>query len=88
MGNLGSGVGKNYVKVCTSLSKAGTGPTPAVTIGVTELLTGSRQSLQISYRANASTENRRFLLQSASFAVRGSLCHFLIHSDVTGLMGD
>ena len=82
------GVGQNYVNVCRSLSNAKTGPTPATTIGVTELITRARQSLQISYRANSSTDNRRFLLQSASFDVQGVLCHVLIHSDVTELLGD
>jgi hypothetical protein len=88
VGNQDCGVGKDYINVCRSLSKAKTGPTPAATIGVTELLTGARQSLQLSYHANASSEKRLFLLQSASFDFQGRICHVLIHSDVTGLMGD
>jgi hypothetical protein len=81
------GVGKNYVDVCKSLSRAKTGPTPTATKGVTELLSGIRQSLQISYRANNSTKKRWFLLQSANFNFRGADCYVLIHSDVTGLFG-
>ena len=86
-GTLYCGVGKNYVDVCKSLSRAKTGPTPAATNGVTELLRGIRQSLQISYRANNSTKKRWFLLQSANFNFRGADCYVLIHSDVTGLLG-
>jgi hypothetical protein len=82
------GVGKNYVNLCISLSRAKAGPTPAATERVAELLRGERQSLQIRYRANNSTEKRWFLLQSARFNFHGEVCLVLIHSDITEPLGD
>ena len=81
------GVGKNYVDLCKSLSQAKAGPTPTSTEGITELLRGARQSLQIRYRANTSTQKRWFLLQSARFEFQGAVFLVLIHSDVTELFG-
>jgi hypothetical protein len=85
---MDGGVGKNYVDLCKSLFLAKSGPTPAATDGVTDLLRGVRQSLQIRYRANILTEERWFLLQSARFTLDGAICFVLIHSDVTKLTGD
>lgn len=85
--NLDCGVGKNYVNLCKALSRAKTGPTPAATEGVSELLRGERQSLQFRYRGNTSIEKRWFLLQSARFSFQGAVCLVLIHSDITELSG-
>ena len=86
--NPDCGVGKNYVNLCNSLSRAKAGPTPAATEGVAELLRGERQSLQIRYRANNSTEKRWFLLQSVRINFHGEVCLVLIHSDITELLGN
>ena len=82
------GIGMNYVDVCNSLSRAKSGPTPTAIGGITDLLKGVRQSLQLRYRANTPTDKRWFLLQSARFDLRGAACLVLIHSDVTELLGD
>ncbi len=86
--DMDRGVGKNYVDLCKSFFRAKSGPTPAATDGVTDLLRGVRESLQIRYRANTLTEERWFLLQTSRFTLDGAICFVLIHSDVTKLIAD
>ncbi len=82
------GVGRNYVDLCKARCGAKASLLPAPTKDLTELLRGTRQSLQIRYRTNISPEKRWFLLQSVRFDFRGAVFLILIHSDVTGLLGN
>jgi PAS domain-containing protein len=82
------GLGIKYLDLCESPYGALLGMNAVAAENVTELLKGARRGLQIKYRSGPPTEKRWFLHQSSRFDFQGAAFLLLIHSDVTGLLGD